>query len=236
MPRQKQKEPKLSKTPRKGITVPPRVIGGRHSARVRREDTPEAEESASGSESGSRSASPSESPVASTPSRSPSPPHRRAPRVRGVNTVKAVKTVQKPESSRRRPRPGQGVQQTQATGKRQAQVAKKPRRRPGILVLRDIRFLQNTTHTLIPRSSFARLVREIAHKHTPDLRFQAVALQALQEASEHFLISLFEDVNLCAVHGRRVTIMPRDMTLVLRLRRDARYRSLEEQGRHRVRM
>ena len=54
------------------------------------------------------------------------------------------------------------------------------------------------------------------------LRFQSTALLALQEASEAYLVGLFEDVNLCAIHAKRVTIMPRDMTLALRIRGERR--------------
>merc|ERR1712157_577742 len=42
-----------------------------------------------------------------------------------------------------------------------------------------------------------------------DLRFQSSAVMALQEASEAYLVGLFEDTNLCAIHAKRVTIMPK---------------------------
>ncbi|XP_055340085.1 putative histone H3.3-like type 3 isoform X2 [Paramacrobiotus metropolitanus] len=100
-------------------------------------------------------------------------------------------------------------------------IPKPRRRKPGVLVLREIRRLQNTTFNLIPRFSFARVVREITQKmFKANLRFQAAALQVIQEAAEHFLVSVFEDVNLLAIHGRRITVMPRDITLALKLRRD----------------
>ena len=60
-------------------------------------------------------------------------------------------------------------------------------------------------------------MREIAHNLDPDLRFQSAALMALQEASETYLVSLFEDTNLCAIHAKRVTIMPKDMQLARRI-------------------
>ena len=65
---------------------------------------------------------------------------------------------------------------------------------------------------------FQRLVREIAHEFNNELRFQASALMALQEASEAFLVGLFEDTNLCAIHAKRVTIMSRDIQLARRIR------------------
>jgi len=65
---------------------------------------------------------------------------------------------------------------------------------------------------------FQRLVREIATEYKSDLRFQSQAVLALQEASESYLVGLFEDTNLCAIHARRVTIMPKDMQLARRIR------------------
>jgi histone H3 len=65
---------------------------------------------------------------------------------------------------------------------------------------------------------FQRLVREIAQNYKADLRFQTVAVAALQEAAEAYLVGLFEDTNLCAIHARRVTIMPKDMSLARRIR------------------
>lgn len=64
-------------------------------------------------------------------------------------------------------------------------------------------------------SNSQRLVREIAYDFKTDLRFQATAIQALQEATEYYLVGLFNDTNLCALHARRVTIMPKGMCLLL---------------------
>lgn len=96
---------------------------------------------------------------------------------------------------------------------------KKPRRyRPGTLALREIRKYQKSTELLTRKLPFQRLVREIAAAVKPDLRFQSSAILALQEASESYLTGLFEDTNLCAIHARRVTIMPKDMQLARRIR------------------
>lgn len=65
---------------------------------------------------------------------------------------------------------------------------------------------------------FQRLVREIAQDFKTDLRFQSSAIGALQEAAEAYLVSLFEDTNLCAIHAKRVTIMPKDIQLARRIR------------------
>lgn len=92
------------------------------------------------------------------------------------------------------------------------------RYRPGTIALREIRRYQNSTHLLVPKLPFQRLVREITLGYKTDMRYQVVALEALHEAAEAFLINLFEDANLCAIHARRVTIMPRDITLARRIR------------------
>jgi len=96
---------------------------------------------------------------------------------------------------------------------------KKPHRfRPGTVALREIRRYQKSTELLIRKLPFQRLVREIAQDYKTDLRFQSTAVAALQEASEAYLVSLFEDTNLCAIHAKRVTIMPKDIQLARRIR------------------
>ncbi|XP_057509169.1 uncharacterized protein LOC130791864 [Actinidia eriantha] len=96
---------------------------------------------------------------------------------------------------------------------------KKPHRfRPGTVALREIRKYQKSTELLIRKLPFQRLVREIAQDFKTDLRFQSSAVSALQEASEAYLVGLFEDTNLCAIHAKRVTIMPKDMQLARRIR------------------
>merc|ERR1712083_82991 len=96
---------------------------------------------------------------------------------------------------------------------------KKPHRfRPGTVALREIRRYQKTTDLLLRKLPFQRLVREIAGEFNNNLRFQSSAVMALQEASEAYLIGLFEDTNLCAIHAKRVTIMSKDVQLARRIR------------------
>ncbi|GKB97127.1 histone H3.2-like protein [Tanacetum coccineum] len=77
---------------------------------------------------------------------------------------------------------------------------KKPHRfRPGTVALREIRKYQKSTELLIRKLSFQRLVREIAQDFKTDLRFQGSAVSALQEASEAYLVGVFEDTN--KIHG-----------------------------------
>ena len=108
---------------------------------------------------------------------------------------------------------------------------KKPHRyRPGLLALREIRRYQQTTDSLIRKTPFNKLIKEISQEYricpegpgTPSaqVRFQSTALAALQEAAENYLVGLFEDVNLLAIHAKRVTVMPRDIRLALQIRGD----------------
>ncbi|KAH8046422.1 hypothetical protein JL721_12398 [Aureococcus anophagefferens] len=107
-----------------------------------------------------------------------------------------------------------GAQVRPGHGRRQ-----KPHRyRPGTVALREIRRYQKSTELLVRKLPFQRLVREIAQDFKTDLRFQGSAVLALQEAAEAYLVGLFEDTNLCAIHAKRVTIMPKDIQLARRIR------------------
>ena len=96
---------------------------------------------------------------------------------------------------------------------------KKPRRyRPGTVALREIRKYQKSTDLLIRKLPFQRLVREVVqNKFGSQYRFQSPALLALQEASEDFLVHMFGQVNDIAIHGKRVTIKPKDIQLWKRI-------------------
>ena len=96
---------------------------------------------------------------------------------------------------------------------------KKPHRyRPGTVALREIRRFQKSTELLIRKLPFQRLVREISQDFNTELRFQSPAILALQEAAEAYLVGLFTDTNLCAIHAKRVTIQPKDLQLARRIR------------------
>jgi histone H3/H4 len=99
-------------------------------------------------------------------------------------------------------------------------VRRKHRFRPGSRAIMEIRKFQRSTELLLRRLPFARLVREICERlfGSSAFRWQASALEALQTAAEDYLVHLFEDSNLCAIHARRVTIMPRDIALARRIR------------------
>ncbi|XP_043487527.1 histone H3.3-like [Polistes fuscatus] len=99
-------------------------------------------------------------------------------------------------------------------------IVRKPQYRPapGSLVLREIRHYQKSTELLIRRAQFQRVVRDITFNFGKNLRYQAAALSALQEACETYLVGLFENTNLCANHAKRITIMPKDIALARRIR------------------
>ena len=118
----------------------------------------------------------------------------------------------------RKPQRGRGCQGACKRSENSVRVPqhatkRKHRYRPGTLALCEIRHYQKKTNLLIKRTPFARLVREIAQGYIQELRFQNSAISALQEAAEAYLVGLLEDTNLCAIHAKRITIMPRDIQL-----------------------
>lgn len=131
------------------------------------------------------------------------------------------------------PRPQQPVRQKKLKGQlRQnrlmqphvaagAPARKAPHRyRPGTVALRQIRKYQKTAELLIRKRPFQRLCRELIIGCNTELKVQAAALFALQEAAEAFLVSYFDDCQQLAIHAKRVTIMPKDMQLARRIRGD----------------
>ena len=100
----------------------------------------------------------------------------------------------------------------------QGRQVKPHRYRAGMVALQDIHHFQKTSALLIRKLPFQRLVREIAQDFKTDLRFQSVVILCLQEAAEAYLVRLFDDANLCAIHTRRVTILPKDIQLARRIR------------------
>ena len=117
--------------------------------------------------------------------------------------IASLLVVKLPESSYRLRQPAP------ATG-----GIKKPHRyHPGTVALREIHRYQKSTDLLLRKLPFQRFVREVTQDVHGGMRYQATALAASQEASEAFLVGLMEDSNLCAIHARRVTIMPKDLQL-----------------------
>ncbi len=99
---------------------------------------------------------------------------------------------------------------------------KKPHRyRPGTVALREICKYQKSMDLLLHKLPFQRFVGEVTQDVCGGMRYQATALAASQEATKAYLIGLLEDTNLCAIHAKRVTIMPKDMQVALRIRRES---------------
>ena len=90
----------------------------------------------------------------------------------------------------------------------------------GMQALKEIQKYQKGSELLIRKLPFQRVVREITQKHMEELQFQSVAIMALQEAGEAFLVGIMEQANFCMIHAKRVTIMPRDIQLARRIRGD----------------
>ena len=105
------------------------------------------------------------------------------------------------------------AQKAARKGKTSYSEPKKQRFRPGTVALQEIRRYQKSTDLLIRKLSFQHLVRELILEHKQDYQLAPAAAVALQEAAEAYLVGLFEDTNLCAIHAKRVTIMPKDIQL-----------------------
>ena len=134
---------------------------------------------------------------------------------------KSMKGMVKSNSKKTAPAKG-GVKPT-ASQKSMEGEKRKIRYRPGTVALREIKRYQKSTNLLLPRASFQRVVRSICSEIDHDLRFQSQALIALQEATEAYLVGIFEDANLCCIHARRVTIKKQDMELARRIRGENNY-------------
>ncbi len=107
------------------------------------------------------------------------------------------------------------------------EVTKKSKLNPGTVALRRIRKAQDPTKFRLRKTPFGRLVRQIANEIPPTTpylttgwRFAPAAIEALQVACEEYMTELYEDTNKCAVHAKRVTIMPHDIKLAIDLHGD----------------
>ncbi|KAE8897108.1 hypothetical protein PF005_g13505 [Phytophthora fragariae] len=151
---------------------------------------------------------------ASTPSPPPHLPARR-PSVVPVGRQAAIHATPTAPRRKRKATPPRRRPSSPASATKPV----KKRRKPGEAALREIRLLQRSTKLLLRKLPFARVVREIQTEFTGvGYRWQAEALLALQEAAETYLVRTFEDANLCAIHGKRVTLQVKDVQLSLRIR------------------
>ena len=163
-------------------------------------------------------------------------PGQRSGSVRAIQEeIRRTHGKEKRQQSMQNKQQRQPKQQGKAVWRLQKGGVKKPHRfRPGTVALKEIRRYQKTTELLIQKLPFQRLVWEIASDSDVILsplcekvRFQSTAIMTLQEASEAYLVGLFEDTNLCAIHAKRVTIMPKDIQLARRIRGERTWAAAE---------
>ena len=126
-------------------------------------------------------------------------------RKENVERVKGMKEVREKFVKR-------GVEKEASKEKKKEGVTGRLKR--GIHTLREIQKYQSCTELLIPQLPFKRVVKDIIQNIRGDLQFQTTAIMAIQEAGEAFLVGLLEQANLCALHAKHATIMPRDIQLV----------------------
>ena len=128
-------------------------------------------------------------------------------------------TARKSVSATKAPRKTIARKAVRKTSGTTSGVMKSHRRsKQGTVAVREIKRYQKTTDLLIRKLPFSKLVREIVQNYNKtDVRFQGLAIQALQEAAENYLIELFVDTQLCAEHAKRVTIMDKDIELAIRV-------------------
>ncbi|XP_053577967.1 histone H3-like centromeric protein A [Bombina bombina] len=142
----------------------------------------------------------------------------RSPSRRKSRTPKKVTVPQPPRTSPRRQRQEEGRAGGETS--RRASTTRRHRYRPGTRALMEIRKYQKSTELLLRKAPFSRLVREVCMVYTHGLSYswQSMALMALQEAAEAFLVRLFEDAYLCSIHAKRVTLYVQDIQLARRIR------------------
>jgi len=119
--------------------------------------------------------------------------------------------LRKPVPTKRTTKSSSTTSTTSGGGRRQHRF------RPGELALQQIRKFQQSTNLVLRKLPFRRLAKEISEDFRPGTRWSVDAMEGLQEATEAFLVRILADSNLCAIHAKRVTIMPRDMHLAVRI-------------------
>ena len=130
-----------------------------------------------------------------------------------------ARTKTKPKTQKTKREQAMTAANTARNARDEASARRRQRPRPGVNALREIRKWQKSTNLLIPKLPFARLVKEVTQQYTTRaIRWRPIALEALQEAAEAYLVTLMEDANLCAIHAKRVTIQVKDIQLARRIR------------------
>ncbi|XP_042098617.1 histone H3.3A-like, partial [Ovis aries] len=149
----------------------------------------------------------------------------------GLYTVARTKQTTGKSTGGKAPRKQLATKAALKSAPSTGEVNEPHRYRLGTGTLREIRRYQKSTELLISKLPFQRLVREIAQDFKTDLCYQSAAIGAWQQASDAYLVGLFEDTNLCAIHAKRVTITPKDTQLACRIRGERALR-IHYDGKH----
>jgi histone H3 len=125
-----------------------------------------------------------------------------------------VKQTAQKSTGRKSPRLHLATKAAQASVQQAIAMRKPHRFCPGMVALKEIHKFQKTTNLLIRKAPFQHLVCKLALKFgKSDLQMQSTAVLALQESAEYFIIDVFSKANLCAIHGKHVTIRVKDLVL-----------------------
>lgn len=142
---------------------------------------------------------------------------------KGKNTASKIDSKAKKGAAKQSKKTGPakgGIKPTasQKSQKSQEGDRKKPRYKPGTVALREIKRYQKSTALLLPRAPFQRIVKSICMEIDNTLRCSSQGLLALQEATEAYMVGIFEDASLCCVHAKRMTLRKQDLELARRIR------------------
>ena len=140
---------------------------------------------------------------------------RRQREARNYRTTEAGKSARTPKPRRMLTRAGkQARKKTKAEIERAKELHKLNRNKQSLHALWEIQKYQKSTKLLVPKLPFQHLIREIAQYFKTDLRFQSGAILSIQETMEIYLVNLYDHAMLCVIHGKRTTLMPKDIHLV----------------------
>ena len=147
--------------------------------------------------------------------------HLKMPRTPAKSVKKSQSSTGKDgEQKKRKPMTKLNYKPAEKKDKKGKVVKKSGRWLPGTVAMREIKALQKGTQLLIQKAPFQRLVRDVMDKHKQDMRFRASALEAMQEASEQYLISVFEGAVILQLHRKKKTLIQKDLSYTIRIRGD----------------
>ena len=147
-------------------------------------------------------------------------PHKKMPRTPAKSVKKSQSSTGKDGEKKRKPRTKLDYKAPEKKDKKGNVVKKSGRWLPGTVAMREIKALQKGTQLLIQKAPFQRLVRETIERYKQDFRFRASALEAMQEATEQYLISVFEGAVILQLHRKKKTLIQKDLSYTVRIRGD----------------